>query len=136
MDTIFKAFREAHLAGSGYQLSDTLIPVASLQDPEHIRTFFRGTNAANVKTDIQYNILYDRSSSLRLSTEEGKAWVDVYVAYWTAVGEILKVEDARRTNVPVRMHFQVIIRVKFLPVFDLNFCDLSKCKYDRPPLSY
>lgn len=102
MESIFKNFREAHIAGNGYQLSDTLLPISPSEEPGRLRSFFNSTNAANVKGDIQYNVLYDRQSTLRLSTEEGKAWVDVYTAYWTAVGEIIKAEDAQKTNSPVR----------------------------------
>lgn len=102
MEAFFKDFSEAYGAGKGYQLADTLLPFAPSQDPNRLHNFYRSTNAANVRSDIQYNILYDRSSTLKLSTEEGKAWVDVYVAYWTALGEILKAEEAQRTNSPVR----------------------------------
>lgn len=102
MEAIFKIFREAHIGGNGYQLSDTLLPISPSEEPGRLRNFFNSTNAANVKGDIQYNVLYDRQSTLRLSTEEGKAWVDVYTAYWAAAGEIIKAEDAQKTNSPVR----------------------------------
>lgn len=102
MEAFFRDFSEAYGGGKGYQLSDTLLPFAPSQDPDRLRNFYRSTNAANVRSDIQYNILYDRSSSLKLSTEEGKAWVDIYVAYWTALGEILKAEEAQRADSPVR----------------------------------
>jgi hypothetical protein len=102
MEAFFKGFREAYGGGKGYELSNTLLPFATSQDPDLLRNFYRSTNVANVRSDIQYNILYDRSSTLTLSTEEGKAWVDVYVAYWTALCEILKAEEAQRTNLPVR----------------------------------
>ncbi|KFY29382.1 hypothetical protein V491_00057 [Pseudogymnoascus sp. VKM F-3775] len=98
MEAIFKNFREAHIAGNGYQLSDTLLPISPSEEPGRLRSFFNSTNAANIKSDIQYNVLYDRQSTLRLSTEEGKAWVDVYTAYWAATGEIIKAEDAQKTN--------------------------------------
>jgi hypothetical protein len=103
MEAIFKNFREAHIAGNGYQLSDTLLPISPSEEPRRLRDFYNSTNAANVKGDIQYNVLYDRQSTLRLSTEEGKAWVDVYTAYWAAVGEIIKAEDAQKTNSQVRV---------------------------------
>ncbi|KFY52162.1 hypothetical protein V496_08622 [Pseudogymnoascus sp. VKM F-4515 (FW-2607)] len=101
MEAIFRNFREAHIGGNGYHLSDTLLPISPSGEPGRLRNFFNSTNAANVKGDIQYNVLYDRQSTLRLSTEEGKAWVDVYTAYWAAVGEIIKAEDAQKTNSPI-----------------------------------
>jgi COP9 signalosome complex subunit 12 len=98
MDMVFGHFRSAHLTGKGYQLSETLMPVAPPHQPDRLYAFYHSTNAANVKNDVRYNVLYDSTTSLKLSTEEGYAWVDVYVAYWKAVGEILKNEEARRTN--------------------------------------
>ena len=112
MEAIFKNFREAHIAGNGYQLSDTLLPISPSEEPRRLRDFYNSTNAENVKGDIQYNVLYDRQSTLRLSTEEGKAWVDVYTAYWAAVGEIIKAEDAQKTNAQVR-DFSTFLGLKF-----------------------
>jgi hypothetical protein len=102
MESVFGNFRAAHIGGNGYQLSDTFLPISPLEEPRRLHDFYNSTNAANVKSDIQYNVLYDRQSTLRLSTEEGKAWVDVYTAYWTAAGEIIKAEDAQKINSPVR----------------------------------
>lgn len=101
MDTIFSPFRGAHLNYNGYQLSETLLPGTSSAQVDQLRAFYRSTNAANVKNDIRYNILYDSTTSLKLSTEEGNAWVEVYVAFWKAVGEILKAEDAERARLKV-----------------------------------
>jgi hypothetical protein len=98
MDIVFDLFRDAHLTGKGYQLSETLTPVAPPNQPDRLYGFYRSTNAANVQKDIRYNVLYDSTTSLRLSTEEGNSWVEVYVAYWKAVGEILRNEEVRRTN--------------------------------------
>jgi COP9 signalosome complex subunit 12 len=101
MDTIFSPFRGAHLNYNGYQLSETLMPGTSSTQVDQLRAFYQSTNAANVKNDIRYNILYDSTTSLKLSTEEGNAWVEVYVAFWKAVGEILKAEDAERAKLEV-----------------------------------
>lgn len=102
MEAVFGKFREAIITGQGYLLSESLAPVPPSTQPDLLRAFFRSTNYQNVKRDIQYNVLYDTTTSLRLPTEEGNAWVDVYVAYWKAVGEILTVEEAMRTNSKVR----------------------------------
>ncbi len=98
MDIVFNSFRDAHLTGKGYQLSETLIPVAPSNQPDRLYAFYRSTNTANVQKDIRYNVLYDSTTTLKLSTEEGNSWVEVYVAYWKAVGEILKNEEAGRTH--------------------------------------
>ena len=101
MDTIFSPFRAAHLNYNGYQLAESLMPGTSSARLDQLRTFYRSTNAANVKNDFRYNILYDSTTSLKLSTEEGNAWMEVYVAFWKAVGEILKAEDAERAKLKV-----------------------------------
>jgi COP9 signalosome complex subunit 12 len=101
MDIVFGLFRDAHLTGKGYQLSETLMPLAPPNQPDRLYAFWRSTNAQNVKDDVRYNVLYDSTTSLKFSSEEGNAWVDVYVAYWKAVSEILKNEEARRTNTQV-----------------------------------
>ena len=101
MDQVFGLFRSAYLNCSGYELSETLVPGASSEQLELLRAFYRGTNSANVKNDVRYNILYDTSTSLRLSAEEVNAWVDVYVAYWNAIGDIIRAEGAGDANLKV-----------------------------------
>lgn len=102
MENFFRDFQDAVASNNGYQLSDTLLPSPLSEDLDRLRRFYDSTTAANVKKDIQYCILYDKSSQVRLSRDEGNAWVDVYAAYWSAVGEILKADDDQRQNLPVR----------------------------------
>lgn len=125
MDTIFNPFRAAHLNYNGYQLSETLLPGTSSTQVDQLRVFYRSTNAANVKNDIRYNILYDSTTSLKLSTEEGNAWVEVYVAFWKAVGEILKAEDAERAKLKVwifltAFSFEIFVLAIFLCIIPLD----------------
>ncbi len=102
MDSFFELFNHAHLSQNGYQLSETLIPYSPSEDPDQLRTFYNSTNVASVKKEIEHALLYDKSTQYRLSTDEGRAWVEVYVAYWRAVGEVLKASDAERNKLPVR----------------------------------
>ena len=97
MEAFFRSFNEATSSQSGYQLANTLLPTSQ----DQLRSFYRSTNAANVKKDIQYGLLYDKSSPFRLSKEKGNAWVDVYVAYWTAAGEIIRAEEAQKQHAQV-----------------------------------
>lgn len=101
MDPVFEDFKDAHLNGDGYLLSQTLSPVDTATHPDRLRAFYRSTNFAAVTKDIKYRILYDNSSPIKLSAEEGNAWVEVYHSYWKAVGEILNAEAADRTNTKV-----------------------------------
>lgn len=104
MDPIFAAFWESQQNQAGYDLSATLSPVAPPTQPARLHNFYRSTNFANAKNDFKYRILYDNSSPFKLTPEEGNAWVEVYLAYWKAVGEILDAEAASKANSKVRNH--------------------------------
>lgn len=98
MDRFFNEFKEAYGNGDGYGLSMTLSPVDPSSQPNRLSSFFRSTNVASAVKDFRYRILYDNSSAFRLSHEEGNGWVDIYFAYWKAVGEILKAGNSTQAN--------------------------------------
>lgn len=102
MDPIFEDFRKAYEEGNGYDLSMTLSPVDPDDQPNRLYKFFRSTNFAQVKKDLQYRILYDSATPFKLPAEEGNGWVEVYLAYWKAVGEVLNAENALKSNAKVR----------------------------------
>jgi COP9 signalosome complex subunit 12 len=102
MDPIFDGFKKAYEEGNGYDLSMTLSPVDPDDDPDRLYNFFKSTNYAQIKKDFQYRILYDNAAPFKLPAEEGNGWVEVYVAYWKAVGEILNAENAPKSNAKVR----------------------------------
>jgi len=91
MNAIFNDFRDAYKEGSGYKLSMTLFPVAPPSDPDRLRSFFNSTNYSAAKDDIMDRLL---ETSIRFGEDEGNGWVELYFAYWKAVGEILKAEKA------------------------------------------
>ncbi|KAL3423462.1 PCI domain-containing protein [Phlyctema vagabunda] len=98
MESVFCDFREAHMNGDGYLLSQTLSPVDPPSQPDKLRNFYRSTNIASVKADFKYQVLHVNTTSTRLSNEEGNGWIDVYQAYWKAIGQILNAEDSTRAN--------------------------------------
>jgi hypothetical protein len=102
MDPIFEDFKKAYEEGNGYDLSMTLSPVDPDNEPDRLYKFFRSTNFAQVQKDFQYRILYDSATPFKLPVEEGNGWVEVYLAYWKAVGEILNAENAPKSNAKVR----------------------------------
>jgi hypothetical protein len=102
MDPIFEGFKKAYEEGNGYDLSMTLSPVDPNNEPNRLYKFFRSTNFAQVKKDFQYRILYDSATPFKLPAEEGSGWVEVYLAYWKAVGEILNAENVPKSNAKVR----------------------------------
>ena len=101
MDPVFEDFRKAYEEGNGYDLSLTLSPVSPPSKPDRLYAFYRSTNFASVKNDFKYRILYDDTSPFKLPAEEGNGWVEVYFAYWKAVGEIVNAEAATRNNAKV-----------------------------------
>jgi hypothetical protein len=98
MDRFFNDFKEAYGNGDGYGLSMTLSPLDPPSKPNKLSSFYRSTNVASAVKDFRYRILYDNSTPFRLSHEEGNGWVDIYFAYWKAVGEILNVENTTQAN--------------------------------------
>ena len=96
MDLISRDFREAHLNFSGLLLATTITPIAPLDDPSRLRRFHDSSSQFTISTDVRSGFLSHAHTELRLSKVEGNAWVDVYVAYWRAVGAILDVENSEK----------------------------------------
>ena len=96
MDKIFRDFHEAHTIGSGPLLSATLIPTASPEDPDRLRRIASSIGGSNAQSIIRSGLLAHANTEVRLSKVEGNAWVDVYVAYWRAIREIVALEDGFR----------------------------------------
>jgi hypothetical protein len=105
MDRFIDEFKLAYSNGDGYGLSMTLSPLDTPSQPNRLSSFYRSTNAASAVKDFKYRILYDNSNPFKLSKEEGNGWVDVYLAYWKVVGEILNAEAATKANEKVRKLF-------------------------------
>ncbi|QSS61502.1 COP9 signalosome complex subunit [Histoplasma capsulatum] len=98
MRTIFVEFKEAQHTGIGSALAATITPVAPPSDPDRLRNFYYFTNFAKVQSDIRYALLQDRSTGVKLSKQEGNAWVEVFVAYWKAVADIVEIEESPQTG--------------------------------------
>lgn len=94
MEVIFRDFKQAQLVGSGPLLSTTITPIPPPTDPDRLNSFYRGSNSFSIQSDVRYGILHHANTDVRFTKAEGTAWVEVYVAYWKAVGETLAVEDS------------------------------------------
>ncbi|KAK6214888.1 PCI domain-containing protein [Colletotrichum tabaci] len=94
MEGLFEEFRNAYKARSGYSLAQTLQPFSPVNKPDKLRSIYLSTNIQEAKADVKYMLLGRGSGSkkLKLDHEETNGWVEVYTAYWKAIGEILKVE--------------------------------------------
>ncbi|KAI4171824.1 MAG: hypothetical protein LQ346_008696, partial [Caloplaca aetnensis] len=95
MDTIFQAFHLAQYQGSGPALAATLTPIEPPHNPTLLRRFYNDSNGFAVENDIQH---YLRMTQSPLSKAESTAWRDIYVAYWKAIGEILRAETGHHRD--------------------------------------
>ncbi|KAL9022235.1 MAG: hypothetical protein Q9185_000635 [Variospora sp. 1 TL-2023] len=95
MDTIFQTFHQSQYQGSGPDLATTLTPIAPPHDPTLLRRFHKNSNVFSIHKDIES---YIRIPQCHLSKAESTAWIDIYVAYWKAVGEILRAETGHHRH--------------------------------------
>ena len=93
MEALFRDFGQSQLSGSGHLLSTTITPVAPLHDPNRLREFYSSSTTFDLLTNIRYMVL-EHGKDVGMSKSESSAWVDVYIAYWKAVGEVLAIEGA------------------------------------------
>ena len=88
MDSLIAAFASATEQRNGYALAETLSPVPPTNDSGRLYALQRSANAFSIQSELRYKI-----GSLHLDKTESNTWVDVYVAYWKAIGEILSAEE-------------------------------------------
>jgi len=98
MDLVFRDFQHAHLDRSGPLLAKTITPTAPPEDPNRLKRLFGPSSAFTIQQEIRSGLLAHTNTELRFSKPEGNAWVDVYVAYWKAVGEIIALEENSKTG--------------------------------------
>ncbi|KKK24362.1 hypothetical protein ARAM_000876 [Aspergillus rambellii] len=94
MDTILEDLRLGHHKGSGRHLAAALTPIDTPRLPNRLKSFYKRWPAAQVPSNIRQCILQAPArDSPKLPKQELNAWVDVFTAYWRAVGEIVQFED-------------------------------------------
>lgn len=100
MDLLLADFHQAYLKGDGYLLSRTISPVASPSQQNRFRALYKSANSASQsKAMFRSAIIY--KSTTNIPAEEANAWVDIYVAYYEAIAEILKAEEAEKKGLQV-----------------------------------
>lgn len=120
LDLIFQPFRQAHVNGIGYELADTLKPLASSSQPNRLRMIARSTNHAAVEGDVK-NQIFLRQAGYQLPRAEGNAWTDVYVAYWKAIERLVIAEEASRQNGQVSLSLSSLVHLRTLSCFKLLY---------------
>lgn len=91
MDIVFRDFKQAQLVASGPLLSTTITPICPPEDPNRLQNFHAASSSFSIQQDVRYGILHHANTDARFSKSEGQAWVEVYVAYWKAIGKIIAV---------------------------------------------
>lgn len=95
MNELLIDFANAHARRNGYLLAQTFSPVAPPDQPLRHRKVFQSTNSHSVKGDVRYWMKDNTAQRCPLGNDEINGWVDVYAAYWAAIGEILAGEGGK-----------------------------------------
>ena len=98
MKDLFHDFQTAHLVGLGPLLASTLDPVPPADDPNRLRRLQASSTLSTVYHDVRVSLLAHSQTNVRFSKAEGQAWVDVYVAYWKAIGEIVLMNEGAKRD--------------------------------------
>lgn len=94
MRAVFQDFKHAHHIKSGPLLASTITPIAPASDPQRLRSLYHDINSFNIPVSLRNGLLTPKAD-LRLSKAEGNAWVELYVAYWKFLGEVIPVAEDR-----------------------------------------
>lgn len=94
MASLFIDFQEAQRQGDGRLLASCLAPVNTERDPRRLQSFAQLSNHQTVSADIRYHLLQAKNA-VKLPKPEGNAWVDILVAFWKCVTELVELEYGR-----------------------------------------
>lgn len=93
MDELFESFAGAYTSGDGYALAQTFTPIAPSSNPRYLWQIRQSTNLHSAKSDIKRSLT--KNLPRGIGSDEIKGWVDVYEAYWKALGEITSGESGK-----------------------------------------
>ncbi|KAI1771181.1 PCI domain-containing protein [Hypoxylon cercidicola] len=100
MDALIQEFRPAFVDLNGDRLAETFSPDVQANAAKLQAIWGRG-NLRDVTADLDF-LFYSDPSRPRMSQQETTGWVEMYLSYWKAVGEILAVHglrnDAKTSN--------------------------------------
>lgn len=92
MGSIFRDFQQAQRDGHGGLLALTLAPINTPQEPSRLASFAQLSNYHTIASDVRYHLIQDRHA-IKLPKAEANAWVDIFVALWKAVKELVGIEQ-------------------------------------------
>ncbi|KAM0108866.1 COP9 signalosome (CSN) subunit [Aspergillus fumigatus] len=91
MASVFTDFKEGQQNGSGPRLAAALTPIATSQSPDRLLSFYNFSDSDHISADLRYSLF--QANGVKLPKQEQNGWVDIFAAYWKAVGEIVKFEE-------------------------------------------
>lgn len=91
MSVIFADFHEAQRLGNGRLLASCLAPTITDQNPRRLEAYAQLSNHQTVSADVRYH-LFQTSGSVKLPKPEANAWVDIFVALWKCIKEIVAMQ--------------------------------------------
>lgn len=94
MYDIFLDFKQAHYLRSGPLLASTITPDT---DHSRLQSFYYGFNSFNVSSEFRNRLLTPKAD-IRLPKAEGNAWVDLYIAYWKFLGDVVPTAERNRSS--------------------------------------
>ncbi|KAJ9611761.1 COP9 signalosome (CSN) subunit [Cladophialophora chaetospira] len=97
MGSIFADFHEAQRVGDGRLLASCLAPIDPQRDPYRLQSLAQLSNFQTVSADIRYHLVQDRNAT-KLPKAEANAWVDIFVALWKCVKELVGIRSGHGTS--------------------------------------
>jgi hypothetical protein len=100
MDALLASFKHAYENQDGYTLAAILDPEAYADSGQRY-AFYRSSNAMAIQNDLRSALIYH--SDVRLTKEEANAWIEIFAALWSAMGELLLAEqhiEKQRSSAP------------------------------------
>lgn len=92
MDVLLETFRIAHNTSNGYLLASTLTPSAPPENPAYLYDLRSSSSPNAISADVRYATVYNSSIDFS-SKAEANAWMDIYVAFYNSILEIIKAEE-------------------------------------------
>jgi hypothetical protein len=92
MQAALAPFFEAHATGLAQPVAEFLSPHAPTHDPGRLYALYRASNDDKIEGDVRYAFKYGKAA--HISQKESAAWSEIIVAYWRAVRDIIRADEA------------------------------------------
>ena len=92
MNNILRNLKIALNQRNGYEVAACITPEAPKNDPGRLYAFHRALSEYSLNSDLRYALRCDNDLALN-DDEEVAAWIEVFAAYWKAIGELLAVQE-------------------------------------------